>query len=372
MSLLKQGLFIIGQLITSTSLCGQSTIERSDFDFLSEQIGKIVKDTKAVGVSVALIDNYHVVWAKGFGTTEVGTIDSVTTETLFQVASITKSMTAMAVMKKVKEGSISLTEDVDKQLTSWHIPENNFSRESHITVKGLLSHTAGVSNSQFPGYHLNDKLPTIVQALNAEAPAQNEKVKIISKPGSIFSYSNCGYWILAQLLEDVDKKKFEQIVQDEVLTPLEMTSTTFETHLPNGQFKSIAFGHLSQNKVIDQKYYVFEPTSAGGLWSTPSDIAKFLAEIQLSLKGQSNRIIDEKNSNLMVTPVQGYGLGFSREIRGTGVKFFGHDGHNIGYISSMLGSLDKGFGVVILTNSENGWKAVNKIKKLVGRKFWGF
>src|SRR5260221_1960434 len=372
MSLLKQRLLIIGQLIALISVYGQSTVEHGKFESLSDEIERIVKDTKAVGVSVALIDNYKVVWAKGFGVTEINTKGSVTTETLFQVASITKSITAMAVMKKVQDGSISLTEDVDKQLISWHIPDNNFSKVSPITVKNLLSHTAGVSSSQFPGYRLNDRLPTIVQALNAEPPAQNEKVKIMSTPGSMFSYSNCGYWILALLLEDVEKKEFEKIIQEGVLTPLEMTNSTFDAHLPNDQFKSIAFGHLSQNKVIDQNYYICEPASAGGLWSTPSDIAKFLIEMQLSLKGQSNRIIDERNSNLMVTPVRGYGLGFSREIRGTGVKFFGHDGHNIGYISAMLGSLDKGFGVVILTNSENGWKAVNKIKKLVGRRFWGF
>ena len=372
MSLLKHGLLIIGLLIALTSLYGQAATDHSKFESLSNEIKKIVKQTKAVGVSVALIDNYQVVWAKGFGVTELNTSDSVTTETVFQVASITKSVTALTVMKKVQEGSISLTKDVDKQLISWHIPINNFSKESPITVKRLLSHTAGVSNSRFPGYGQNDKLPSIVQALNAEAPAQNEKVKITSKPGSTFSYSNCGYWILAQLLEDIEKKKFENIIQDEVLTPLEMTSTTFETRLPNEKFRSVAFGHLSQNNVINQRYYIYAPTSAGGLWSTPSDIAKFLIEMQLSLKGRSNRIIDERNSNLMITPVQGYGLGFSREVRGTGVKFFGHDGHNIGYISTMLGSLDNGFGVVVLTNSENGWKAVNKIKKLVGRKFWGF
>ena len=372
MSLIKQILLIIGQLIALASLYSQSIIEHSSFQSLSNEIEKIVKDTKAVGVSVALIDNYQVVWAKGFGVTAINTYDSVTTETLFQVASITKSVTAMGVMRKVQDGSISLAEDIGKQLTSWHIPENSFSKESPVTVKNLLSHTAGVSSSEFPGYNPNDRLPTIVQALNAEAPAQNEKVKIISKPGSNYSYSNCGYWILDLLLEDVEKKKFETIIQEEVLTPLEMTNTTFESHLPNGQFKSVAFGHLSQNKIIGTKYYIYVPTSAGGLWSTASDIAKFLIEIQLSLKGQSNKIINEDNSNLMITPVRGYGLGFSREIRGTGVKFFGHDGHNIGYISAMLGSLDKGFGVVILTNSEKGWRAVNKIKKLVGRKFWGF
>lgn len=373
MSLLKQTILIIAQLIALTSLYGQSAIEQSKFESLSDEIKKIVKDTKAIGVSIALIDNYEIVWAKGFGITKINTRDSVTTETLFQVASITKPITAMTVMKKVQDNSISMTGDIDKQLISWHIPDNNFSKKNPITVKNLLSHTAGVSNSQFLGYHPNDRLPTVVQALNAEAPAQNEKVKIVSKPGSVFSYSNCGYWILALLLEDIEKKEFKKIIKEEVLTPLEMTNSTFDTHLPNEQFKSIAFGHLSKNKVIEQKYYIYEPTSAGGLWSTPRDIANFLIEMQASLKGQSNKIINENNSNLMVTTVQKYyGLGFSREVRGTGVKFFGHDGHNMGYISSMLGSMEKGFGVVILTNSENGWKAVNKIKKLVGRKLWGF
>ena len=151
-----------------------------------------------------------------------------------------------------------------------------------------------------------------------------------------------------------------------------MTSSTFEARLPNAQYNSVSSGHLSKNKIIAHKYYNCVPTSAGGLWSTSTDIAKFLIEMQLSLNGQSNKIIDQSNSVLMVTPVKGYGLGFSREVRGTGVKFFGHDGHNVGYVSSMLGSLENGFGVVILTNSENGWKAVNRIKKLVGREFWGF
>jgi CubicO group peptidase (beta-lactamase class C family) len=369
----KRIFLTIGQFLILMPLHCQPTMEQDKFKSLSNEIKKIIKDTKTVGVSVALIDNYKIVWAKGFGITEVGTNDSVTTETLFQAASISKSITAMAVMRKVQEKSISLTENIDKQLTSWHIPDNNFTNKSPITVKQLLSHTAGVSNTQFPGYHTNEKLPTIVQALNGESPAQNEKVKITFSPGSLYSYSNCGYWILALLLEDVEKKKFEKIIEEEIFTPLNMKNSTFDNHLPNQEYKSIASGHLSQNNLIDQKYYIYQPSSSGGLWSTPIDIAKFLIEMELSSKGQSNQIINEENTKLMLKPVMGqYALGFTNEIRGTGVKFFGHDGHSIGFVSSMIGSLNDGFGLVIMTNSENGWKAVNKIKKLVGRKFWGF
>jgi CubicO group peptidase (beta-lactamase class C family) len=372
MSLLRV-LLTVGQFIILTLLYCQSTIDQDKFESLSNEIKKIVKDTKAVGVSVALIENYQVVWAKGFGTTESGTKDSVTTETLFQTASITKSITAMTVMKEVQEGVISLTEDINNQLTSWHIPPSEFIKQTPVNVKQLLSHTSGVSNKGFPAYEINEDLPTIIQALNGEKPSKNDPVTVVWYPGKLFSYSPGGYSILELLLRDTENKEIGQIVESKIFEPLQMDNSTFEYHLPNQRFKSIASGHLQENKVIDQKYFILQPLSFGGLWSTPTDLAKFLIEMQLSLKGKSNKILNQENTALMLKPVIGqYGLGFSNEKRGNGVLFFGHDGHNYGYISSMIGSFDKGFGVVIMTNSENGWKAVNKIKKIVGRKFWGF
>jgi CubicO group peptidase (beta-lactamase class C family) len=358
-----------------TTLLCQSTVGQDRFQSLSAEIDKIVRDTKAVGVSVALIDNYDVVWAKGFGVTEAGLADSVTAQTLFQAASISKSITSLAVMKKVQIGKILLNESIDNQLMSWHIPKNNFTKTSSITVKQLLSHTGGVANSFYhtAGYKEGDQLPNIIECLNGTKPAENDAVKIIAAPGLQFSYSNCGYWILEALLEDVEKKEFEKIASDEILVPIGMLNSTFEAVPSHTQFKSIAAGHLYKNVPIDGRYYRIRPQSSGGLWSTPTDLARFLIFIQKTRRGDSNDIISKDNALLMTTPVMAqYGLGFSNEVRGTGVRFFGHDGHNMGYICSMIGSLDKGFGVVIMTNSENGWKAVNKIKKLIGRRFWGF
>jgi CubicO group peptidase (beta-lactamase class C family) len=340
---------------------------------LSKEIEKIVRESDAVGVSVALIDNYKIVWSKGFGITEAGTKDSVTTETLFQSASITKSMTAVTVMKKVQDKKISLTEDVNKQLTSWHIPSNEFTERSSVNVKQLLSHTSGVSNIVFPTYRQTDSLPNLVEALNGKKPAHNEPVVVANYPGEKFSYSGAGYAILELLLTDVSEKEYAEIVREEIFEPLQMNNSTFNHVLPDRKYKSVASGHLQGNKVVDGKYFILRPLAFGGLWSTPSDLAQFLIEIQLSLKGQSNKILNKETTELMLVPFMGgYALGFTLQKRGTGILFFGHDGHNYGYISSMLGSLDNGLGVVIMTNSENGWKAVNKIKKLVGRKFWGF
>jgi len=375
MSLLIKRLFTTGQLLVIMTLFCCPTVGQDKFQSLEKEIWKIVKNTKTVGVSVALIDNYELVWAKGFGVTEIGTTDSVTDQTLFQAASISKPVTALAIMKKVQEDKISLNDDVDDQLTSWHIPKNNYTNSSAVTVKQLLSHTGGVANSFYyiPGYTEADRLPTIIDCLNGRMPAQNDPVKIIAMPGSQFSYSNCGYWILEALLEDLERKKFERLVAEEILTPIGMLNSTFESVLSSLRFKSIAAGHLDNNKLIEGKYYRIRPQSSGGLWSTPTDLAKFLIAIQKSRRADINDIISKDNATLMTTPVMGsYGLGFSNEVRGTGVRFFGHDGHNIGYICSMIGSHDKGIGVVIMTNSENGWKAVNKIKKHVGRKFWGF
>jgi CubicO group peptidase (beta-lactamase class C family) len=375
MSLLIKRFFTTAQILVLTILFCEPTVGQDKFQSLELGIQKIVKDTKAVGVSVALINNYEVAWAKGFGVTETGTKDSITTQTIFQAASISKPVTALAIMKKVHEGKISLNENIDDQLTSWHIPKNNYTNSSAVTVKHLLSHTGGVANSFYyiPGYKEEDRLPNIVECLKGMKPAQNDPVKIIAIPGTQFSYSNCGYWILEALLDDLEGKEFERIMTDEILLPIGMVSSTFESVPSSLQFKSIAAGHLDKNKFIEGKYYRVRPQSSGGLWSTPTDLAKFLILIQKSRKGDVNDFINKDYAILMTTPVMGsYGLGFTNEVRGTGVRFFGHDGHNMGYICSMIGSLDKGFGVVIMTNSENGWKAVNKIKKLVGRKFWGF
>lgn len=347
------------------------------YDSLIPEINGIIKNTNAVGLSIAIIENYQLVWARGFGLIEQGKADSVTSQTLFQAASITKSLTATTIMKKIEEGKLSLTGDVNAHLISWKIPDNKFAKLSPVNLKQLMSHTSGIITGSFLPYTIHDSLPSILQVLNGKTPAHNMPVIVSFTPGKMYSYTGAGYVIMELLLMDLEKKTFEDIISHEIFTPLKMNNSTFAYSLPNVQFPSVASGHLKKNKVIDGGYYITYPLSFGGLWSTPSDLAKFLSEIQLSVKENSGHILSQKNARMMVTPVSysyhtaggQYALGFTLEKRGP-VTFFGHNGHNYGYISSMLGSLDGGYGIVIMTNSENGYKAINQIEKLVGRKYW--
>jgi CubicO group peptidase (beta-lactamase class C family) len=357
------------------SFCQTAENEQKKYHELELEIVKVLQKTKVIGISIAIINNYEVAWVRGFGLKEVNTNDSITTETLFQAASITKSIIAMTVMKEFQNGRLDIDEDVNNYLEKWKMPKGNSNRNSFITLKQLLSHTGGVSNMVFPVYRTDEKIPTVTEALNGKAPAKNGPLTVINAPGQ-FSYSSAGYAVIHQVLEDIEKQGLESIVAEKLFTPLDMNLSTFSDHLPNGKFESIASGHLDDNKVIEGKYFILRPLSFGSLWTTPRDLAKFLVEMQLSLEERSNKVLNKENAGLMLNPTGtwkgNYGLGFSKEVRGTGVNFFGHDGHNYGYICSMIGSIKGGFGLVIMTNSENGWKAVNQIKKLVGRKFWGF
>lgn len=346
------------------------------FDELSSEIIKILNKTKGVGVSVAIIENYEVIWAKGFGLTEIGTNDSVNEETLFQAASITKSIVALTTLKKVQNGNLALDEDVNEKLTSWRISYEPM-KEDPITLRHLLSHTSGISNFKYKPYCPNEAAPTNLQVLNGLFSEDNKPLRPSSfSPGKIYSYSNAGYGVIQQILVDIEGKDFSEIVRETVFNPMGLKNSTFDFQLLNQTYPSIALGHWNHKEKINCGYYHSQPITPGGLWSTPSDLAQVIIEIQLSLKDSSNLILTKENTQLLLSPSKAsmgkYGLGFSLQKLGTGVSFFGHDGHNYGYISSMLGSLDGGFGVIIMTNSEKGWKQVNRIKTIVGRKFWRF
>jgi CubicO group peptidase (beta-lactamase class C family) len=361
-------------LFTTSAYCQRTESPGQKYESLVPEVNEILKQTKGVGLSIAIIENYQVVWSKGFGIKEVHTQDSVTTETLFQSASITKSITAAVVMKKVEQGKISLVADINQQLVSWKVPATSYTQKSVVNVRQLLSHTSGIASIPFPPYSINDRLPSLVEVAQGQAPARNQPVTVAYYPGKKYSYTGAGYVILEILLSDIEKKNYASVVAEDIFEPLHMRNSTFDLRLPNEKYTSVASGHLDGNVVLDDKYTLVYPLSFGSLWSTPTDLARFLSEIQSALNGTSATVVAKSTAREMVKPLSTtagqYALGFSLEKRGP-VQFFGHDGHNYGYICSMLGSMEGGYGMVIMTNSENGWKAINKIKKLVGRKYWG-
>jgi CubicO group peptidase (beta-lactamase class C family) len=372
-------LLLVSLFLLSVPVLGQSGDKAvNKYQKLDSRIRQILKQTGVVGVSVAIIDDYKLAWAKGFGLRQVGSRDSVTRETLFQAASLTKAVTAMAVMRKVQEGKLSLEEDVNQRLFSWKLPYPDSLKTNPITLKQLLSHTSGINAASYQPYCPQQESPGLLQVFHAWGQQTPSTLTPATPPGNFYSYSGINYAIIQQILSEAEKTDYATIIGQTVLEPLGMHSSTFERVLPSTAYPSVAYGHWNGKEKIDCNYYHSQPLAPGGLWSTPSDLARFLIEIQLSLRGRSNRVLSQENTSVMLQPVRQappprqYALGFSLEKRGTGVLFFGHDGHNYGYVASMIASRDQGFGVVIMTNGENGWKAVNKIKKLVGRDYWGF
>jgi len=171
-------------------------------------------------VSIALINDGRIEWARGYGTLEAAGKATVTPETLFQAASISKSLTAMVTLRLVEQGKLDLDSDVNKRLVSWKVPENEFTKEQKVTVRRLLAHTAGVTVPGFLGYEVGETLPTLRQILDGEKPANSAPIRVDMTPGGKFRYAGGGYVILQQLIMDVSGKSFPELMQKTLLHQL--------------------------------------------------------------------------------------------------------------------------------------------------------
>lgn len=329
-----------------------------------------MKFYKIPSVSLALINNGKIEWTKTYGYADIEMKRLANTTTLYQVASITKSFTGIAIMRLVQEGKLSLTNDIRNYLKTWTFPDNDSSKNKLITFKNLLSHTAGLSVHGFIGYSVSDSLPTINQILNGERPANNEAVKPIYPINELFEYSGGGYAIIRKILDDNISSNYDSLMQTFISKPLKMTNSTFSQPLLP-QYKNYAFGYDKEMQPLKGNYYIYPEQSAGGLWSTATDIAKFVLSIQNDLKGSPNSLINKRLSEEMLTPVlNNYALGFGVVEKG-GEKYFWHEGESYGYNSMYYGSFTTGKGVVILTNAypSNGHPFIQELLNSVATTY---
>jgi len=163
------------------------------------------------GASVAVIDDFKIVWAKGYGFADAGGKTAVTTKTLFQAASMSKPVAAAAALRLVEQGKLSLDEDVNCRLVGWKVPENEFTKDQKVTLRRLLSHSAGVNiEGGFIGYDVDDPVPALTQVLNGTKPANTGPIHVDFVPGTKVRHSGGGFAILQQLIIDVSGKPFPQ------------------------------------------------------------------------------------------------------------------------------------------------------------------
>lgn len=239
---------------------------------------------KIPGVSVAVIEDGKIAWAKGYGVLEAGSTTPVMPRTLFQAASISKSVAALGAMRLVEQGKLFLDEDVNARLATWKVPENDFTKAEKVTLKRLLSHTAGLTVHGFGGYAADKPVPSVPQILDGLKPANSAAVRADVVPGSLWRYSGGGFTVMQQLLVDVSGRPFPDLLSELVFKPLGMADSIYEQPLPSNRRGAAASGHDANGKLVPGRYHTYPEMAAAGLWTTPTDLARFLIEVRRGLR----------------------------------------------------------------------------------------
>jgi CubicO group peptidase (beta-lactamase class C family) len=313
------------------------------------------------GVSIAIVDSGRVAWAKGFGVTQASGADSVTPETLFQAGSISKPTFAVGVMQLVQDGRLSLDEDVNAKLISWKVPGNKFTTREKVTLRRILSHSAGLTVHGFPGYEAGAPIPTVVQILNGEKPANTVPVRVDTIPGAISRYSGGGLIVAMVLVTDVTKEPLPEFMQTTVFGPAGMRHSTYEQPLPPSLAQHAASGHASDGDLVRGKYHTYPEMTAGGLWTTPSDLATLVIELQRAYMGRSDRVISRATVAQMFTVQSApYGIGYELDGNDPDLEF-SHFGTTAGFVAVSVGFAERGQGAVIMTNGDQGYGLINEI-----------
>lgn len=323
---------------------------------------KRMVDLTIPATSVAVINDHRIEWAKAYGKLEARGKQEADTRTLFLAASLTKLVAAAAALKLVEEGSLDLDRNVNELLTSWRLPENRFTRRSPVTLRWLLSHRAGLTGQivfdNLPG----PKHPTLLQILEGMPPSANPPVRVEMTPGEAFAYSNFGYCIVELLIEDVTGRSFADVVHDMVLSQIGMNDSTLRRPLPAVLRRRAARAHESDGTPIVGWFRGADMLAAGGLWSTPSDLARFALEIALAHSGRSQRLLSTETVREMLTPQRGGSVGLGPFVEGNGDSLrFRHTGTGQGYQCELVVYPSRGQGAVVMTNSANGHPLVSEV-----------
>jgi CubicO group peptidase (beta-lactamase class C family) len=324
---------------------------------------------KVPGVSVAFFDHGRIVWTRAYGQADMTTKKPATSETLFQAASISKPVSALAALHLVQEGKLSLDENVNDKLRAWKAPDNQFTAQQKVTVRRILSHSAGVTVHGFPGYASDEPIPTVVQILNGEKPANTDPIRVDVVPGTIWRYSGGGYVILQTLRSDVTDKAFPETMNELVLRPAGLTHSTYEQPLPKNLWPLAATPYRDNGEPVKGGWHTYPEMAPAGLWTTPSDLAHIAIEVQNEYVGKSQKILSQQMVREMLTRQKDdWGLGFALESAGHKARF-GHGGGNEGYRCDLEVYTEMGPGLAVMTNSDSGEPLMHELLRAVAKEY---
>lgn len=332
-------------------------------------VPELLAQFKVPAVSVALVRDFKIEWARTWGVKDAGTGEAATVDTLFQAASISKPVAAMASLRAVQDGRFALDQDINTILKSWRLPARNGSAGEIVTPRMLMSHTSGTDDGfGFPGYVPDAPRPSIVQILDGQPPSNRGAVRLGRPPATGAKYSGGAVMIQQLALTDVIGKPFPQIMREMVLAPIGMTNSTYEQPLPAEWHSRAAHAHGPDGQPGAAPWRVHPEHAAAGLWTTSTDLAKFAIEVQLALAGRSTRVLSRAMAQEMVTPVGvgPFAVGFTIAKEGEG-WYFSHGGSNVGFRCDLIAHRSKGYGVVIMTNGDSGGRLIAELRGKISK-----
>jgi CubicO group peptidase (beta-lactamase class C family) len=328
-----------------------------------------MRELKVPGVSVAVVDGGRVAWARAYGMADVASGRRATTTTMFQAASMSKPVASTAALQLVAAGQLTLDGDVNASLKSWRIPASEASGGRPVTLRHLLTHTGGLTVHGFPGYAADSAVPTTVQVLDGARPANTAAVRIDTVPGSRWRYSGGGMTVMQLLISDVTGKDFDVLLRERVLEPAGMSHSTFTQPLPEHLALEAATGYRRDGSAIVGRYHTYPEMAAAGLWTTPSDLGRWITAIQRAHAGSADALLPRTIAAAMLTPGMGdWGLGLG--VQGTGdAQRFTHGGANEGFRGVFTGYVTGGRGMVVMTNSDVGGTVASEIAAAIAREY---
>jgi CubicO group peptidase (beta-lactamase class C family) len=337
-------------------------------DALDSQIETLLAKRHIPGLSIAIVDDGKIVSARTYGVLEAGKPERVTPDTLFQAGSVSKPVTAFGALALAEKKQISLDANVNDTLKSWHVPENTFTAKNKVTLRRILSHTAGLTVHGFPGYAIGRPSPTLVQVLDGVPPANTPAIRVDIEPGSRNRYSGGGYVVLQQWVIDVSGMTFPEYQRKTVLNPLHMDESTFEQPLPNGRTSPAATGHIDR-KPIGNRWHVYPVMGPAGLWTTPSDLGRFIIGIQQAKAGRSNAVLSKAGVTEMLT-VQKNSMALGLIVNGTDPnRRFQHSGRNEGFDSLIVGYVDGQQGAALMINTNDDANTLSRIEDMIAKTY---
>jgi CubicO group peptidase (beta-lactamase class C family) len=330
-----------------------------------------MRETKVPGVSIAFFDHGRIIWAKGYGMADIASGRPVTPDTLFEAGSISKPVAALAALRLVQDGKLDLDQDVNARLKAWRVPENGFTAQQKVTLRRLLSHGAGLTIHGFPGYTRDQTLPSVVQVLNGQPPANTAPVVVDTVPGTRWSYSGGGYVIAQLLMSETTGEPFPDLVRELVFKPAGMSHSTYEQPLPERLRNVAASGYKRDGQPVTDNWYVYPEMAPAGLWTTPSDLARAAIEVQKDYAGKSHRVLSRAMARQMLTRQIGdWGLGFQLTTTDGATRRFGHSGDDEGFKTDLEAfTTGSGQGVAVMTNGDAGSELTDEIVRAVAKSY---